>query len=171
MLAATPKQTEMTIVDFKTFGYFSGTMIFLGIVLIFTGLLMLAANNLIGLVLLILSVAIFTTHYRLRIDFDHKTYHYYLWIFGMKHGEKGKFEKVEYLFVKMSKVSQTMYMKSLSTTIRKDVFDGYLKFSVDDKVHLMTLDDKDELIQRLRVIAEKMKTKIVDYSDGDPKVI
>lgn len=161
----------MRIVDFKTSRYFSGTIVFLGIVLIFTGLLMLAANNLIGLVLLILSVPIFTTHYRLRIDFDNKSFHDYLWILGIKYGEKGQFETVEYLFVKMSKVSQTMNLKSLSTTIRKNVFDGYLKFSEDNKVHLMTLDDKDELIQRLKVIAEKMKAKIIDYSDGDPKEI
>jgi len=161
----------MRIVDFKTSGYFSGTIIFLGIVLIFAGLLMLAANKLTGLILLILSVPIFTTHYRLRIDFDNKSFHDYLWILGIKYGEKGKFETVDYLFVKMSKVSQTMNLKSLSTTISKNVFDGYLKFSEDNKVHLMTLDDKDELIQRLKAIAEKMKAKIIDYSDGDPKEI
>ena len=161
----------MRIVDFRTSGYFSGTMIFLGVVLIFAGLLLLAANDFVGLVLLILSVPILTTHYRLRIDFDNKSFHDYIWILGIKLGEKGKFETVEYLFIKMSKVSQTMYLESLSTTIRKDVFNGYLKFSADNKIHLMTLDSKDELIQKLRVIAEKLKARIIDYSDGEPQEI
>ena len=162
---------KMKMVDFKTSAYASGTMYFVGIVLVFAGLLMLAANNLVGLGLLIVSVLILTTHYRLKIDFENKLFHDYLWILGMKYGEKGKFEKVEYLFVKTSKVSQTMYMKSLSTTIRKDVFDGYLRFSADNKVHLMTLDSKDELIRKLKVIAGKVKTRIVDYTDGNPREI
>ena len=161
----------MRIVDFRTSGYFSGAMIFLGVVLIFAGLLLLAANELVGLILLVLSVPILTTHYRLRIDFDNKSFHDYIWILGIKRGEKGKFETVEYLFIKTSKVSQTMYLESLSTTIRKDVFDGYLKFSADNKIHLMTLDSKDELIRKLRVIAEKLKARIIDYSDGEPREI
>jgi hypothetical protein len=96
----------------------------------------------IGLIILLISLIVFTTHYRLTVNFDTKEYHDYVWILGLKNGVKGRFETIEYLFIKKNKVSQTMNLKSLSSTIRKDVYDGYLKFSDKDKIHLLTNDSK-----------------------------
>lgn len=156
----------MRVIDFKTSGYFSGTIIFLGILLLIAGLLVMATHGPVGLIMPLISIIIFTTHYRLKVDFDNKVFHDYLWILGVKHGEKGRFEKVEYLFVKKSKVSQTMRLKAASTTIRKDVYDGYLKFSETNKIHLLTENDKSALIRKLKVMCEKLNSRIVDYSEG-----
>ena len=161
----------MRVIDFKTSGYFSGTMIFIAILLFFIGLLVVATHGLVGLLIPLISIIIFSTHYRLKIDFDNKVFHDYLWILGIKHGEKGQFDNIEYLFIKRSKVSQTMQLKAASTTIHRDVYDGYLRFSETNKIHLMTEDDKSELIRKLKVISEKLNSKIFDYSEGDTKEI
>src|SRR5215204_3440236 len=109
----------MKIDDFKTSGYFSGTIIFVGILLTLTGLFVMLSYLIVGAIIIIVSVIIFTTHYRLRIDFDNKTFHDYVWLLGTKHGEKGVFDKLEYLFIKKSKVTQTMSVRVASSTIRK----------------------------------------------------
>ena len=121
----------------------------------------------IGLIILLTSVVIFTTHYRLKINFNNHEFHDYLWIMGLKNGEKGKFQSIEYIFIKKSKVSQKMNSRASTTTIRREVYDGYLKFSEKDKIHLMTEDNKDTLIKKLNLISAKLQTKIIDYSEED----
>ena len=161
----------MKVIDFKTSGYFSWTLSFAGGLLGAAGLAFVFTNPVVGVILLLISLIVFTTHYRLRIDFDNKVFHDYLWILGLKNGDKGKFENVEYLFIKKSKVSQTMHLRVASSTIQKEVYDGYLKFSEKDKIHLMTKDNKSDLIKKLRVISIALKVKIIDYSEGEQKEI
>lgn len=161
----------MKVVDFRTSGYFSWTIIFLGIVLVFAGLFVAGTNLIVSLILFLVAAIIFTTHYRLAIDLDKKVYHDYLWILGLKNGAKAKFEKIEYLFINSSKVSQTMNHMVLSSTLRKEVYGGYLKFSEKDKVHLTTRDSKARLVEKLKGISTQLKVRIIDYSEGDPKEI
>jgi hypothetical protein len=159
------------VVDFKTAGYFSGTILFVTAFFVLVGAVVVAVNAIVGIVILITCVIVFTTHYRLSIDFENKVCHDYLWILGLKNGEKLKFEKIEYLFIKKKKVSQTMSIRVASSTIRSEVYDGYLKFSETEKIHLMTKDNKKDLLDKLRIISSALKVKIVDYSLEEPKVI
>ncbi|MEZ4972486.1 MAG: hypothetical protein R2820_04215 [Cyclobacteriaceae bacterium] len=161
----------MKPIDFKTLPYFSGTMTFLGVLLLFSGLWMMSMNILVGLVLVLLSVVILTTHYRVSIDLDNKSFHDYLWILGIRRGERGQFDNLEYLFIKKNKISQTMRLKVASTTVRKEVYDGYLRFSVSHKIHLLTMDDKSKLMNRLKVIAQQLNSRVIDYSDGEGKEV
>lgn len=159
----------MNKIDFKISGYFPGHIMLLGILLVFIGLPVLFVNPIIGLILWFISLIIFTTHYRLSIDQDRKVYHDYLWILGLRSGEKGKFNTLEYIFIKKSNVSQTMRMRVASSTIQKEVFDGYLKFSDQHKIHLLTLDSKENLINRLKFMASSLKTRLIDYSEDTPR--
>ena len=163
------KQNNPTIVDFKTANYFAGTIQFLGIVLVLAAVLVFVKSVIASLILLTLSLVIFSTHYGLTFDFNNKSYFDYLWVLGLKKGDWGKFENIEYLFIQKIKVSQTMNLQSLSSTIRKDMYDGYLRFSEVDKIHLMTRDSKDALISKLRPIAKQLNIRIIDYSEQPPK--
>ena len=89
----------------------------------------------------------------------------------MKHGEKEKFESIDYLSIIKSKVTQTMNSRARSTTIQKEVFDGYLKFSENDKIHLMTKDNKKDLIHEMKKIASKLNLDVMDYTEGIPTKI
>jgi hypothetical protein len=162
----------MNNVDFKTSLYFPLTFIFFGGLLGVGGIaLVVSGSPVIGAVLLLVGLVLLTTHYRLAINFDKKTYHDYVWILGLKQGEKVRFENIEYLFIKKSRVSQTMSVRVASSTIQKEVYDGYLKFSEKDKIHLLTKDNKNDLIAKLKEISSALKVKIVDYSAGEPKEI
>jgi hypothetical protein len=58
-------------------------------------------------------------------------------------------------------------MHVASTTIRKEVYDGYLKFSNEEKIHLLTKDNKKEIVERLEEISGKLGVKLIDYSEDE----
>jgi len=155
----------MKVIDIRTSLYFPGSILFIGVLLLVIAAVLLFDKGLVGIIPLIFSVIIFTTHYRLRIDLDSKEYFEYLWILGFKNGEKGKFENIEYLFIKKAKVSQKMNSRASSTTIRSEVFDGYLKFSEENKIHISTQSTKEKLMNQLTPIASVLRVKIIDYSE------
>ncbi|MEO7987964.1 MAG: hypothetical protein ABI663_00380 [Chryseolinea sp.] len=161
----------MAKVDFKTSGYFSSTVIVVGIIFSLVGLILLLSNIIGGLILLLIGIVISTTHYRLMIDFDKKIFHDYVWILGLKNGDKGIFEHIEYLFIKKNRVSQNMNMQVATTTIRKEVYDGYLRFSETEKIHLLTKDSKKTVVAKLRELSTMLNVRIIDYSDGEAKEI
>lgn len=161
----------MRVYNFKTSGYFPWHVMAVAILVAFLAFMFLSESILGSVTMLLVSTVILTTHYRLRIDFDKKEFHDYLWIAGFKSGYKGTFESPEYIFIKRSHVSQTMGLKAATSTIRKEVYDAYLKFSEDEKVHLLTKDNKKNLISKLRSIANTLQVKIIDHSEGEARII
>lgn len=158
----------MGIFDFRISQYFSKQWIFFGILLMIVGIGMLFKVIIVGVILSMMSTVIITTHYRLAIDLTAKTYNDYVWLIGLRFGEKGIFEKIDYIFIKKITVSQTMNSRGSSSTIRKEMFDSFLKFSEENKIHLLTMAKKEELIEKLTKLSSKINTKILDYSDGEP---
>lgn len=158
----------MTKIDFKTSNYFARYVYYTGYAFIALGLAVLNINLIATVILSIVGLIFITTHYRLSIDLSAKAYHDYIWILGLKIGEGGKFNTIEYLFIKKSNVSQAMNLRVASSSIQKDVYDGYLKFSEQEKLHLLTLDNKDELMKKLKEIADRLKVGVVDYSGEQP---
>ena len=107
----------MNVFDFKTAVFFPRRIIFTGVLLVFAVLLAVLKSLVLGLIILLVCVVIFTTHYRLRIDYTKKVFFDYVWILGLKNGDHAKFEKIEYLFIKKSRVSQKMHHIAASTTL------------------------------------------------------
>lgn len=161
----------MNVFDFKTAVYFPRRIIFTAVLLVFAVLLVVLKSVVFELIILLACVVIFTTHYRLRIDYTNKAFFDYVWILGFKKGDHGKFEKIEYLFIKKSRISQKMNHLAGSAIVQKEVYDGYLKFSDREKIHLMTTDSKNALVKKLSVISNALKVRIMDYSEGNPKEI
>jgi hypothetical protein len=156
------------IVDFKTSAYFSGAQIIVGLALIPIATV-LWMKTIVGAVLvLIVSLVILTTHYRFSINLKDRSYHDYLWILGFRHGEKGRFDQIDYLFLKVSKVSQSMHLRAASSTITKHVIDAYIRLTPDKKIHLFTKDSKHDVIVRLKDLARMLGTRIIDYTVEEP---
>ncbi len=155
----------MTSIDFKTSDYFSRGILLSGMILGLAGVAIIFIKPVAGVVIILVGIVITTTHYRLEVDFSGKVFRDYLWMLGFKIGDEQKFERIEYLFITKSKTSQVMNSQVSSSTVRKDVYNGYLKFSEKDKLHLLTEDSKKDLIKKLEKISKKLNVEIVDYSD------
>ena len=162
----------MRVHDFKTSGYFPFHVMIVGGVMTAIGISMLAGGIYIGgLVVLLIGLLIVTAHYRCRIDFDKKIYQDYVWVLGLRAGKKIPFDEIQYIFIKAGQESQTMGLRAANTTLRKSVYDAYLKFAENEKIHLVTRDSRDRLVRQMQPIAEKLQVDIIDYSMGDPKII
>lgn len=156
----------MTPVDLRTSWYFSTPVRLAAAVLAISGLLIVLVNIYIGLALVISGVLAATTHYRLAIDFTKKTYRDYVWVLGIKSGDDGKFDSIQYVFINKTKVSQTMNSKVSSTTIVRDEYNGYLKFSERNKVHLASSENKQRLTIAMKLISQQFKCELLDYTEG-----
>lgn len=157
----------MKIIDFRTSGYFPGSIIFLGILLMGASIFIFLKSWIAGVILLLTSVTILTAHNRLRIDLDGKVFLDYLWVLGFKRGSSCSFESLQYIFIKKVIVSQKLNARVSTTTIRKEVYKGYLKFSEENKIFLAENEQKENLIVKLRIISEKLHVDVVDYSKED----
>ncbi|SKC87252.1 hypothetical protein [Ohtaekwangia koreensis] len=158
----------MKVIDFKNTIYFPWTIVFLGVCLLLASMFVIFESLIAGLALLFISFLIFTTHYRLSIDFEAKVFFDYIWILGMKSGSKQTFETIEYLFIKKNKTVQRMNHVVGYSEVRKEKYDGYIKFSETQKIHLLAKDSKEVLLTKLRPISKQLNLKIIDYSTGVP---
>lgn len=159
----------MNQVDFKTTGYFPGYIIFLGILLIVVGVALFFKSLIISIILFLVSAVIFTTHNRLRVDYDKKIFLDYLWILGLKHGENCSFDTIHYIYIRKAMVSQKMNTRVSTTTVRKELYKGYLKFSEEERIFLAEDGSKEKLVARLRIMSRKLGVDIADYSSDEPK--
>jgi hypothetical protein len=82
----------------------------------------------------------------------------------MKKGALEQFEKIEYLFINKSRLSQNLNSLISTRAISKDVFNGYLKLDGGEPIHLITKANKTVLVDRLNKIADALQVKVVDYS-------
>lgn len=162
----------MNIVNFKTSNYFNGAPYLSGIgCILVSAMLLLAGKYLIALLFGLCGSAIITAHYRLSVNFLEKSYREDVSVLGLRFKyATGTFANIVYLFIKKSRVSQRLNSRVQSTTIYKWHYDAYLKFSEEEKVHLMTLESKLKLIKKLENIAHALNTKIIDYSDEQQQV-
>jgi hypothetical protein len=152
-------------IDFRTSAYFPTGMILAGVLFIFIGFgVTISGNALVGIIITLAGTVMLTTHYRLEIDFENKRYKDYVWLLGMKKGELEQFEKIEYLFIKKSRLSQNLNSLVSTRTISKDAFNGYLKLNGGEPIHLLTKVNKSVLVSRLNKIADALHVKVVDYS-------
>ncbi|HRI79557.1 MAG TPA: hypothetical protein PLR06_08475 [Cyclobacteriaceae bacterium] len=155
----------MRVINIRKSFYFPGSIIFIGVLLLGASGWLFVTKGLAGFVPLVFAVVIFTTHYRLQINLDEKEYREWLWVIGFKIEEKKKFEKIEYLYIKKSIESQRLNSRGSSMVSRREVFDGYLKFSEENKIHIDTHTNKDKLLKKLNPIATALDTRIIDYTE------
>ena len=150
--------------DFFTSTFFPGGLMVGGALLLLFGLVIATVQIWIGLVLMVVGSVILTTHYRFRINLSERVYCDYVWFMGLKIGAAKKFEHIEYFFIKTGQESRTMNMRVASTTIHKQIYDGYLRFSEQDKVHIATKDNREGILKKLSPMSDALKIPIMDYT-------
>jgi hypothetical protein len=162
----------MKVFNFKTSSYFPATAVIFGVLLLPVGVILLFAYVAAGLAVLLTGIILLTTHYRLEIDLENKTFFDYVSFMGfLKSGERGRFDTVQYLFINTNRVSQTVNSRVSTMTVKKMVFDGYLKFSDENKIHITTKNYKDNLVKKLRPISDQLNIPIIDYTQGEEGVV
>lgn len=163
---------EEKIFDYKTLKYFSTSAVFMGAgLLIFGFTLLFTPYFYIGIISLVLIILIFTTHYGLEINVTNKTYRHYIWVLGIRKGTIQSYNLIEYIFIQSATMSYSMNSRVTSQTFTNLVFNGYLKFTDDVKIHMMQVENKVDIIEKLRGMAADLKTEIIDFTETEPIAI
>lgn len=150
-------------VDFHTSPYFPGSLRFLAVILILL-LLVPMIHWLPKLVFIGFGLVMLTSHYRLCFDLRQKMYSHYVWILGLRLGDWYHFDKIEYLFIKQNRMRQNLNSMTRSSTIYLNVYDGYLRISETDKIHLMTSGRKEPVKKKLLALGQLLHVDVVDYT-------
>ncbi len=150
-------------VDFHTSPYFPGSLRFLAVLLILL-LLVPMIHWLPKLVFIAFGLVMLTSHYRLCLDLRQKRYSHYVWVLGLRLGDWYHFDHIEYLFIKQNRMRQNMNSFTTSRTIHMDVYDGYLRISEKDKIHLMTSGRKEPVKKKLMALGRLLQVDVVDYT-------
>lgn len=151
--------------SYLTQDYFPPNIKLLGGLFFVVGLLALVlAKFLAGTIFLLLGILIFTTKYGIAIDIQAKSYHDFLSIVGYKNGKKHPFQSIEYLYITSGKKTTTMQLRANATTITKLEFNGYIKFSEDEKVHLSSSEKKEKVENFLNQMSSDLKVEVRDLS-------
>jgi hypothetical protein len=152
-------------IDLKTASYFPSTWRLVALIFTIAGILIAFVNVFVGITIAIGGVLVVTTHYRIEVDFNRGTYRDYTWIVGIKSGETARFDRIEYIFINKNKVSQTLSGHVTSANIRRYDYNGYLKFSETQKIHLRSDESKTKLVRHMQFIAARLNCPLHDYSE------
>lgn len=117
----------------------------------------------VGFVISILSL---TSFYKVEINTTEKWYKEYTWVLGLHLGERVRYQTIDYLFINVGKVSETMRARGQSSTVTRDEYRGFIKFDGKEKIHILTNGDYKRLAKEMTEIAKKLNTHLIDYSSG-----
>jgi hypothetical protein len=148
--------------DFHTAPYFPGSLRALGVSLLLT--IILPTHILAKIPFVLIGIILITSHYRLRFDMINKAYLDYIWVLGLRFGTWEKFDRIEYLFIKRNRMRQNMNSMMSTTTIHIAVYDGYLRISENNKIHLLTSRDKEAVMKKLKALSSLLQVGVVDYT-------
>ena len=153
------------LIDFHTSPYFPGSLRTLGVFLLLT--IFIPGHLAVKIPFTLFGVILITTHYRLSFDTANKVYSDYVWVLGFKRGDWDRFERVEYLFIKRNRMRQNLNSMMSTQTIHIAVYDGYLRISEKNKIHLLTSRNKEAVMKKLKALASILNVDILDYTDRE----
>jgi hypothetical protein len=151
--------------------YFPWTFKLGGVVLLLFAIVAIASSPIIAVLMFVVGLIILTTHYGFHIDKVASTYKEYTWFLFLKIGKEVKFDQIEYLYVKPNKVSRTYNSRIQSATITDIEYDGYIKFSEAEKIHVTHAKKREQVIIKLNLLRKYLNVKVLDYTRETPMEI
>ena len=103
---------------------------------------------------------LFAAHYRLTINLVDQTYHDYLWIVGLKRGDKEKFNRIDGLHLTQNAYRQTISSWASSMTRRGTEYNGFIRLDEED-VQVINATNKRKVMNKLTSIQRALRGNIV----------
>jgi hypothetical protein len=123
-------------------------------------------NPWLSVVLVVGSIFSLTSYEGTEVDPVNKLYREYTAWFLIKTGAFEKFDQAERIYITQGKVSQQMYTAHTthSSTFVNMVYNAYLKFSNEEKVHLLSIKNKNTLLKKISSLSDTLRVDIIDYT-------
>jgi hypothetical protein len=107
-----------------------------------------------------------TTRYGVAVHVGEKWFKEYVWVLGLKLGERVKYTNLEYVFIGKGRVTQTTSSRVKTTTVTRDEFRGFIKFDTDEKIHILTNSSQEKLVKTMTKTAQAFQARLFDYTSG-----
>jgi len=151
----------------NTGAYFEWHVKLVAGVMMVVGFAWITQNLIAGILLIIISVVPFGMNYFLLIDPERRMYQDGVSFFGFRSGASKRYQRVEYLFLKENKVTRRYNSRIQSSAVTDLEFDGYIRFSEREKIHLCSNTDREVVMKELTALSATLKVQIFDYTrDG-----
>lgn len=150
--------------DFKTGKLFPWHFQVMAAVMLLVGVVLSVDHTLISIILIVVSLIIFTGSSGIELNAEKNKYREYLSFLFIKTGRMLPFPGAERMYVNRVKVSQKMYTAytSQSSVFSSVEFDAYLKLANGDKIHLHSNRNKDKLMRVVTPLASYLNMSIDD---------
>lgn len=149
-------------IKIRTKNYFDGDIYFMGWIFGLTGLVLLFLNWQLTPIFAFLAVLILTAQYKLTINLETNEIDDFLFIIGFKtQKEKFKFSTLDHIYITQSNYTQQLNYKSISSTVRGELYNAYLKSDEED-IFLGESKDLDKLKEQLKPLAQQMKLEVIN---------
>lgn len=150
--------------DFRIKNYLPLFFTVLGLGLIVIGILNVLDRFVLASGSFIMASVFITTQYRLEINLKEKYYREYVWLLGLKFGDRVKYETMQYFYITKSKKSLIYGQTYKNHYVTGQHFNGYLKFSEDNKILIGDNSSKDWVLKRIKKFNAKLGLEIKDYA-------
>ncbi len=125
-----------------------------------------------GLVSVLFVVMILTTYYVTEIDLQAKQYNDYLYFFSFNlNEEKKKFDSLDCIIITKAKLTKNVNTRFQSTQFRRTEYTGTLIHDETETLDLVTTEDKQELLKKLKEFAAFLNVDVEDRTTGSPYLI
>lgn len=153
-------------IDFKLDKLFPWQFQLIGVAFLIGGLSAFVSASYVTPFLVIIALIIFTAQRGIEFDGLKKTYRVYNSFVFIKTGKSLKYEKVEKIYINLSKVSQKIYSRAnMATTFNNLEYDAYLMFSNSEKVFLFSGKNKKKVLNRLEDLSSFFQLDVSDNSE------
>ena len=117
-------------------------------------------------ILILAGIFVLTLQEGTEVNAGNQTFREYTAFFFIKTGKFHRYPGAEKIYITKSKQSQQMYTAHTthSSVFEDIVYNGYLKFSSGEKIHLLSIKGKDKVIKKLTPLSQALKLEIVDHA-------
>ena len=159
----TEEQPELQF-DFKFGFFFPWTFRFLGALAAVGSVFLLINFNWLGLPLLFVGLLIIFSYEGAEVDHQKKVYKEYASWLVIKTGKWRTYDAIDKVYINKIHETQRMYSAhtSKSSIFSNAVYHGYLKFSSNEKILLLSKKNKANMVKRLEGFAKAVGVPLVD---------
>ena len=145
---------------------FATPIIIAGVVISIAGFAATIETPLLGVVLALGSMFLWTSSYGIEIDIQQNRFREYGSMYGIKKGEWKSLDKVPFITVLRGRTGMTVYSRSNRAT--SDIDDRYEVYLLNQshraKILVQRFDSKKQALTYAEKLAVKLEKKIVQYS-------
>lgn len=141
----------------------------LGFVLMALGVYLIYSSNWFGIAALLIGFAFYFLNGGIQIDFEKRLHREYFGLFSLKFGKWISIPELEYVTLFRANYTQRGSVASIDNNFKDSRINISLVVSKAEKFEGGSFNTKKEALEVGNIFARELKTKLLDYTDREPK--